>query len=72
MGKVRLICKYAQRINGIDLTAANTGDEIELSARDAQMLIAEGWAAPITSGVSVADDREPTRSRRSRPRKRSN
>lgn len=64
MGKVRLIRKYAEMINGIDLSAASTGDEIELSPRDAAMLIAEGWAAPIASGVAVADDREPSRSRR--------
>jgi len=69
MGKVRLIRKYAQMINGIDLSAASTGDEIELSPRDAEMLIAEGWAAPIASGAAVADDREPSRSRRSRTHK---
>jgi hypothetical protein len=69
MGKVRLICKYAQRINGVDLSAVNTGDEIELSLRDAEMLIAEGWAVPIAPGAAIADDREPPRSRRSGIRK---
>jgi hypothetical protein len=69
MGRVRLIRKYAERINGVDLSAANTGDEIELSPRDAAMLIAEGWASPIASGPAVADDREPSRSRRPRTRK---
>jgi hypothetical protein len=69
MGKVRLIRKYAQMLNGVDLSGASTGDEIELSPRDAEMLIAEGWAAPIASGAAVADDREPSRSRQPRNRK---
>jgi hypothetical protein len=68
MGRVRLIRKYAQRINGIDLSSVNTGDEIDLSPRDAEMLIAEGWAAPVAPGAAVADDREPPRSRRRRSR----
>lgn len=71
MGKVRLIRKYAEMINGIDLSAASTGDEIELSPRDAAMLIAEGWAAPIAPCLALADDREPSRSRRSGARKES-
>jgi hypothetical protein len=69
MGKVRLIRKYALKINGIDLSSASTGDELDLSPRDAEMLIAEGWAAPI---AAVADDREPPRTPRTRrPRARS-
>ena len=60
MGRVRLIRKFAQKINGIDLSDASTGDVLELSPRDAELLIAEGWAAPI---ASVAHDREPSRSR---------
>ena len=66
MGRVRLIRKLAQKINGIDLSSASTGDELELSPREAELLIAEGWAAPITA---VADDREPRRSRRTGPTK---
>ena len=65
MGRVRLIRKFAEKINGIDLSHAATGDELELSARDAEMLIAEGWATPIT-GRAFANDREPRRSRRPR------
>ena len=72
MGRVRLIRKYAQRINGIDLSSANPGDEIELSLRDAEMLIAEGWAAPVSPAAAVADDRAPARSRGPRIRTPSN
>ena len=45
--KVRLTRKFANMINGIDLTAVRAGDELELSFREAEMLIAEGWAAPV-------------------------
>jgi hypothetical protein len=61
MGKVRLIRKFAQVINGIDLSSVSTGDEIDLTPREAEMLIAEGWAAPIRS---VAPDAAPRRSPR--------
>ena len=67
--KVRLTRKFANMINGIDLTAVRAGDEMELSLKDAEMLIAEGWAAP----VDRADDKRraaarPDRRRSSRPR----
>lgn len=55
MPKVRLTRKLAQMINGIDLSAVDTGDQFELSAREAELLIAEGWAAPVTE----ANDRPP-------------
>lgn len=53
--KVRVLRKFAHVLNGIDLSKAHAGDELELSARDAELLIAEGWAAP----VATADDKEP-------------
>jgi hypothetical protein len=55
-------------INGIDLTAVRAGDELELSLREAEMLIAEGWAAP----VEHANDKPPraTVARRNRRRPR--
>jgi hypothetical protein len=68
MGKVRLVRKFAQRINGVDLSGVQPGDELELSLREAEMLIAEGWAAPITAATDVAADRE-LRPRRRRNRK---
>jgi hypothetical protein len=62
---VRLLLtrKLAEIINGIDLSHSHTGEEIEVSARDADLLMAEGWAAR----VECAHD-EPTR-RRSHPAK---
>jgi hypothetical protein len=42
--KIRLTRKFADLINGIDLSKAHTGETLDLSPRDAQMLMAEGWA----------------------------
>jgi hypothetical protein len=42
--KVRLTRKFADLINGIDLSKAHTGETLDLSARDAEILMAEGWA----------------------------
>ena len=41
---VRLTVKLAHVVDGIDLTHCDEGDVLELSPRDAQLLIAEGWA----------------------------
>lgn len=42
--KVRLTHKFANLINGIDLSKARAGETLDLSSRDAKMLMAEGWA----------------------------
>jgi hypothetical protein len=44
-------------LNGIDLSKCNAGDDIDVSQRDADLLIKEGWASP----VDTANDREPRR-----------
>jgi hypothetical protein len=44
MESVRLIRKYAEMIDGVNLEAAEVGDRLELSRHDAEVLIAEGWA----------------------------
>ena len=41
---VRLLRKYAESIDGVDLKNAAVGDRLELAPRDANSLIAEGWA----------------------------
>jgi len=60
--KVRLTRRFAQIINGIDLSRARAGEELELPAREAQMLVAEGWAALI----DTANDRPGRHSRKTR------
>jgi hypothetical protein len=42
--KVRLTRKFADLINGIDLSKARTGETLDLSPREAGILMAEGWA----------------------------
>jgi hypothetical protein len=42
--KVRLTRKFANLINGIDLSKAHEGETLDLSDREAQILMAEGWA----------------------------
>ena len=41
---MRLTRKYADAINGVDLSHAHVGDRLALSPHDADLLIAEGWA----------------------------
>jgi hypothetical protein len=61
---VRLTRKYANSIDGVNLEAAKVGDRLELSRRDASVLIAEGWAerqddqrrARILPGRALAAD----------------
>lgn len=41
---VRLLRKYAEMIDGVNLEKASVGDRLDLSPRDANILMAEGWA----------------------------
>ena len=41
---VRLIHKYAEMIDGVNLANTSVGDQLELSRYEANILIAEGWA----------------------------
>jgi hypothetical protein len=68
--KIRLTRKFSNLINGIDLSKVREGQTIDLSDRDAQMLMAEGWAeiagpaAPRTEA-----DEKPRRNPRARAKK---
>jgi len=44
---VRLTRKFSQSIDGIDLSHHAVGERFDLSQRDAELLIAEGWATPV-------------------------
>jgi hypothetical protein len=44
---VRLTRKYAEVIDGIDLSGCAVGDRVPLPAQDADILLAEGWAEPV-------------------------
>jgi hypothetical protein len=64
--KVVLTRKYAERIDGVDLSESKVGDVLELTRTDAVALLAEGWALPErrnraqSNGQSrrAADDRQ--------------
>jgi hypothetical protein len=65
--KVQLTRKLAKSIDDIDLSGSNVGDVIDLPERDAQILVAEGWALPADSPVvSVARSEAPNAKSRSR------
>ena len=60
--RIRLTRKFANFIDGIDLSRRKAGDLLDLSEREAKVLIAEGWAS--------ADEAPPKKSSARKPRKR--
>lgn len=42
--RIRLIKKLAEVIDGVDVSAFDVGDCIEIDVKDARILLAEGWA----------------------------
>jgi hypothetical protein len=44
--KVVLMRKFAERIDGVDVSAYETGDVFDVPAADARLLMAERWAIP--------------------------
>jgi hypothetical protein len=55
--KVRLTKKFAEEIDGIDLSRVEVGDLLLLPRRDALLLVREGWATPFIEPADHADDR---------------
>jgi hypothetical protein len=49
--RVRLIRKLADVLDGIDVSGHAEGDVLNLPRRQAQLLIAELWAMPLTRAV---------------------
>ena len=68
LAKVRLTKKFAAVMDEIDLSRATVGDEMELSSRDAQVLVAEGWAVPVKDAQPNITDK-PQRRRRTTTRR---
>ena len=48
MGKVRvrLVRKFAEMIDGVDLSGRAVGDTFHVPPEDARLLVAEEWAVP--------------------------
>ena len=49
--RIRLTRKFANLLDGIDVSARRAGETIELPAKDAWLLLAEGWAEPAGGGL---------------------
>ena len=65
--KVRLTRKFSNLLNGLDLSRYEKGDTLDLSPRDADMLVAEGWAeraeGPTRDRAADRPARPPRKSR---------
>jgi hypothetical protein len=58
---VRITRRLAERVNGVDLSGRVVGDLIDLAQRDAELLIAEGWATGIVTERRCGHDRRRAR-----------
>ena len=64
--RVRLIKKFAEKIDGVDLSGRSVGDLLNLKPSDAKLLIAEQWAIPggdSSSHLSLKDTAHSDQSR---------
>lgn len=67
---VRLTHKFAEMIDGVDLSPYAVGDIVTLSLSQARLLIAEGWAEPVREGRAVRATRSPLAVAADKPRAR--
>ncbi len=47
--RIRLVRKFANILNGVDLSHLSVGDVVEMAPHHAAMLVAEGWAQEVTN-----------------------
>jgi CheY-like chemotaxis protein len=64
--RIRITRKFANALNGIDLSRVKAGDVVELSEWNARVLVAEGWAEFVNGGsadqlVLIVEDDDDTR-----------
>jgi hypothetical protein len=57
--RVRLVRKLADILDGIDVSAYKSGDILNLSQRDAELLIAEQWAVSVEYAPHTAQPSPP-------------
>jgi len=62
---VRITRKFANHINGVDLSRVKVGDVVDLPPRDADILVREGWALPAESSAKEKDEASPFDNRKS-------
>jgi hypothetical protein len=51
--KVKLTKRFAEMINSVDLSRVHVGEVLDLSPRDAGVLLVEGWALPLDADDAV-------------------
>jgi hypothetical protein len=47
--KIRLTKRFAERIDGVDLSQVHTGDVLDVPPKEARILVNEGWADIVGS-----------------------
>jgi len=65
--RVRLRKRFAERVNGVDLTGRRVGDVFELADAEAQRLIDVGWATATIEERHGSGHRYSGVERRKRP-----
>jgi hypothetical protein len=68
LARVRLTRKYADRLDGIDLSWFAVGDVLELPLWQGQLLIAEHWAEPVTGPPDAPESKTTTAPRQQKRR----
>jgi hypothetical protein len=58
--RVRLTKKFADMIDGVDLSRFMVGQTLRLTPAEARLLMAEGWAEPVELG-SLRAEPDPSR-----------
>jgi hypothetical protein len=51
--KIKLTRKLADHLDGVDVTPNVAGDVLNLPRRQAELLVAEGWAEPIAHPLAL-------------------
>jgi hypothetical protein len=64
--KIRVTKRLANVLDGVDVSHIQEGDTVDVTSRDAEALIREGWAAPVEAGDRAADQSKRRRSRKGR------
>ena len=53
--RIRLIRKLAECLDGVDVSQYHAGDVLDLASREAEMLLAEGWASRTADPADGAE-----------------
>jgi hypothetical protein len=59
--KIRLTKRFAEVLNGVDLSRCQLGDVLDVSPKDAGILLAEGWAQPVADAEMLEERRKENR-----------